>query len=808
MSPPFVAVSPPLSLRGASWLAPAVAFGILLGCSGPAHDGLELRRRLALEVGSARQLAGAVTVRPGELSDRGPLGAGWGDPELSPGRGTGFSWVTARSAWLELEHSGVGPATVTVRGWPFHYEGATEQRLTVATNGVESLPACLPEGEFEVALAVPQGALRTGLNRLELRFDRAKSPVEKIPGATDQRTLAAAILEIRLATTGADEDVESLVVADGEDLLVSPGAVAVFTVRPPRDAVLAVENGRAAAGRAWLRRSGHAAPAVLELSGPGRGAKLGGGQDQPVEIGLEGGERGVRWLRPAIWVPEGSPPVANVVLIVVDTLRADFVGAYGGPIMTPAMDRLAARGVLFERAWSHIPITGPSHASIFTARLPVEHGVHNNSQLLPEGAFTLAESMAASGRSTAAVVSLGVLRSAFGFGRGFDHYGDSFGLDWMKDASEVNDEVLAWLANVGEAPFFLFAHYCDPHEPYAPPDQSYPRIVVSKRGEEIGEMPADGRTVRLPLELAPGATVLRFELDGERPELGFRFPTLRVSDPEVELEPLGGWLEHEKRFGPAVLDSALPARLRLVNRSSRRRIVELDVSCKEKLTIPEIRQRYAEEVAFVDARIGELLEALEVRGLLDNTLVVLTSDHGEGLGDHNHIGHISQLYDSLVRIPLVLSMPGTLPEGLRVAGPAALVDLFPTLAELLAVSPPLDPHGISLLPQVRGEARPRPVIAETYRPESASDKTALIEYGHKLIRSESDERTWEELYHLEADPGELHDLIELDPERVLEMGRRLEELLEAAAADGLAVPQNAPLTEEERAQLRALGYLR
>ena len=164
-----------------------------------------------------------------------------------------------------------------------------------------------------------------------------------------------------------------------------------------------------------------------------------------------------------------TPSGDNVLLIVVDTLRADHIGVYGSEIPTPNIDGVAARGVMFERAYSHIPITGPSHSSLFTGLLPFEHGVHNNAQILDSRFGTLAEILRDHGRSTAAVVSLGVLNQEFGFGRGFTTYRDQFEHSWWKDADEVNQEVFEILAGDLAAPFFLWAHYSDPHEPYAPP---------------------------------------------------------------------------------------------------------------------------------------------------------------------------------------------------------------------------------------------------------------------------------------------------------------------------------------------------
>jgi arylsulfatase A-like enzyme len=207
----------------------------------------------------------------------------------------------------------------------------------------------------------------------------------------------------------------------------------------------------------------------------------------------------------------------------------------------------------------------------------------------------------------------------------------------------------------------------------------------------------------------------------------------------------------------------------------------------------------------VDQQIGQLMAHLEGRGLLDDTLVIFASDHGEGLGDHKHVGHISQLYDSLLRVPLVFSYPGHLPEGVVIEQRVGLVDVLPTVAELLNLLPPAGARGRSLVPLMLGSASPiRPLIAATYRPEASSDKQAIVMDGFKYIHSQLDDSEWVELFDLAADPDELEDLAEIQPEVLERLRAALDERLQAIAT---VTAREAELGEEERAQLRALGYL-
>jgi arylsulfatase A-like enzyme len=496
---------------------------------------------------------------------------------------------------------------------------------------------------------------------------------------------------------------------------------------------------------------------------------------------------------------------SNVLLIVVDTLRADHVGAYGSKHATPNIDGLAARGVTFERAYSHIPITGPSHSSLFTALLPFEHGVRNNGQILDPQFQTLAEILGDDGRSTAAVVSLGVLKRKFGLGRGFDTYRDDFKLDWMKDAGEVNEEVFEILDGTSGKPYFLWVHYSDPHEPYAPPGLEHPRIRLELNGEPVGELSAGGRSSVFDLDLLSGVNELRFIDTSSTKRRLFRLTNIRIPKGSVEVRLPAEWRTRKKRVGSPSYQGVFPATVELVNPGAKTRSVVLETACKRVLRKDEIRERYALEVEYVDGQIGCLLDRMRERGLLDDTLIVFASDHGEGLGDHKHVGHISQLYDSLLRVPLIMSQPGRLPEGLTVVRPVSLVDVLPTITDLLDLPNPAGVSGVSLLPFIKGaQVDPRPIFGVTSRPEAYSDKTAVIARGHKFIHSLTDDRDWEELYDLEADPDELVDLAPSAPPILDELRSLLRTRLHSSA---MAEVNEAKLSEEEIERLRALGYI-
>jgi len=822
---------------GASILLLGVA---LWGCgeAGPLPDevdfeGLRPVFDLAEKFPSARVIHEVAAVDLGAPSSLRYLGSGWGRPEVVPGAETTFVWAVSPSATLDTFLLRTDYKALDLHCWPFTWDDAPPQLVEVRINGTVLGSLKLRNGNAKYSVRVPDGVLLPGRNRIDLAFAYVQRPADLPGGSGDRRTLAVAFDSIGFH--GAPVVVEGVTGKRRpevrEDVVVIPRGVGLsYMVMAEGEVVLDLgpvsdeaERGAGSEALIWTRR-GEAPPRQLfsgtvgRMKGRSWTYRLEEGEG-PLEIVLGSpagpdGPMGAGSLvlhRPRLFAGDGRVElISNVLLIVVDTLRADHVGVYGGEAPTPNIDALAARGVTFRRAYAHIPITGPSHSTLFTSRLPFEHGVHNNGQILDAGLQTaglqtLAEVLHRAGRNTLGVVSLGVLKRRFGFARGFDTYLDAFGHDWMKDAEEVNREALELVGGGLGEPFFFWVHYSDPHEPYTPPGLNYQRIAVEAEGRTVGELTTRGRGRTFLLTLSPGTNRIRFIPSNPEKGRTYRFTNLQVDARDVEVRLTEGWTLREKRVGRPAFQTRLPAILELVNPSPEPRKVVLRAACRRLLTNREIRERYALEVAFVDRQIGILMAEMEERGLLENTLVIFTSDHGESLGDHNHVGHISQLYDTLLRVPLIVAFPGRLAAGSVVDERVGLVDLFPTIADLLGLESPADASGVSLAPLMRGESLPkRPIVAVTYPPESASDKRAIIVDGFKYIHSWTGKRDWEELYDVVNDPGELEDLAEMRPELLAELRAELERRLDQASP---VDPIEAELSEEEAAHLRALGYV-
>jgi tetratricopeptide (TPR) repeat protein len=405
--------------------------------------------------------------------------------------------------------------------------------------------------------------------------------------------------------------------------------------------------------------------------------------------------------RPSPPAPTGaSPPLAraNVLLITIDTLRADRVGAYGGPAgVTPTLDRLASEGLRFETTYTHVPLTLPSHAALMTGAYPHVNGVRDNGSFRFDGKRpTLANTLKAAGYHTAAFVGSFVLDARFGLNAGFDLYDDRYGSRPSgADLSQVErtaDAVLApalrWIAAI-ETPWFAWVHLYDPHEPYAPPEPFRSRFA---------------------------------------------------SDP------------------------------------------------------------YAGEIAFADARLGAALDELTGRGRLTNTLVIVAADHGESLGEHEERTHGLFGYDATLRVPLILWATDVLRPGV-VRGPAQLVDVMPTVLELIG-APGEVASGRSLWPFAR-DGRPVTDAGVYFEALNASltrhwaPLTGVVAGGLKFI-----DLPIPELYDLAADPAERTNLYGERKDAAAQLARRLADI----RAGGLP-PTPAAVDRETELRLRSLGYV-
>ncbi len=469
----------------------------------------------------------------------------------------------------------------------------------------------------------------------------------------------------------------------------------------------------------------------------------------------------------------------NVLLIVIDTLRADAIGRG----ITPNIDALARDGVLFEEAFAHAPMTLPAHTSIFTSLLPSESRVLTNGQAVERELPLLGQHLATRGYESLAAVSLATLWpvvSGCGVDRGFQLY--DTGRRPVERGHEVLPRVTRLLDGRDESkPFFLFAHFSDPHEPYNCHGTAGHNARVYIDGEPAGSATTSEMSWwKRTLDLAPG-------------EHSIRFTSLQPFKAREVLASSGG--------APLSLNFTEGAPLKAHTTLSfafdaTEGPVELSVWLNDAPDLEEIRRRYELEVSAVDRAVGDLLRDLERRGVADDTVVILTGDHGEALGEHGQIGHVNTLYDEVLRVPLVIRTTSSRDQRALSKNSERLVthvDLAPTILELSDVAPWNEMRGASLV----SETKPRTLLAETHKPEAPRDLLCLRDERTKLIYDPAADEF--SCYDLQNDPSEERDVYRARASSLGEWRRRLRAQA-AEAAKGRATRRDV------QGHLAALGY--
>ena len=390
--------------------------------------------------------------------------------------------------------------------------------------------------------------------------------------------------------------------------------------------------------------------------------------------------------------------IGHVVLISLDTCRADHLGCYGyGWPTTPNIDALAKKGYLFSHTITPIPLTLPAHTSMLTGTIPPHHGKHENKDpYFDPSHVTLATLLKTNGYSTGAFVGSQILNGSFGLDRGFDIYGDRFEQpdDSERRADEVNRAAFAWLEKQKDKPIFLFLHYYDPHDAYEPPE--------------------------------PFATTFK-----ENP--------------------------------------------------------------------------YAGEIAYTDHCIGEVITKLKNLDIYESSLIIVTGDHGEMLGEHGETTHMYFIYQSAVKVPLIYKLPGS-NAGQRIDDLAGIIDIVPTVCDLLDIEPPTGIQGKSLAGYFinkRPESDDRHLYCESLYPTKYEANTLL---GIMTKRWKYIQTTRPELYDLQNDPGEERNLAEAEPHRARILKYRLAQVLEQTVRQEKGQGKE-PLSAEALKHLHSLGYV-
>ena len=436
-----------------------------------------------------------------------------------------------------------------------------------------------------------------------------------------------------------------------------------------------------------------------------------------------------------------QPPVLanrnwpNVLLITIDSLRADHLRCYGYARETsPRIDQLAAEGALFEAAISASPWSLPTHASIFTGLAASIHGCQDSKHRLPGPYLTLPELLKGTGYATAGFVSSPYLHPVFGLSEGFDDYVDCGSAPAGPGTPEATSPALVaaaqgWLQKNTRRPFFMFVNFWDAHFDYTPP-----------------------------------------------PPFDTRF------DPDYQ-----GGMDGEDFLTDLRVNPDMPQR-------------DLD----------HLIALYDGEIAWVDRHVGQLLDAFKAAGLLDSTIVVLTSSHGTAFFEHSRKGHRHSLFDEIIRVPLVIRYPIGVPAGRRYPEQARSIDLFPTITGLLGM-PLMNAMGRSLMPLFAGQDI-----------DAQGKQTAISELslpGQTWIAFRRPER--KTVFSIEMDRGAVYDLV-ADPGELAALADRKSPTVAEARKDTywsrnvflktfeslrIEPPEIGELPKQVLDRLNALGYI-
>ncbi|MFT6831180.1 MAG: arylsulfatase A-like enzyme [Planctomycetota bacterium] len=515
---------------------------------------------------------------------------------------------------------------------------------------------------------------------------------------------------------------------------------------------------------------------------PGAGGRLSGGRQVALLVGLVV----CAWMTTACSGDAGEPDIndlpfgiRHVLVISIDTLRADFLGCYGHDfVKSPAIDQMSGEGVRFSQVMSAAPTTLASHTSLFTGKYPHSHGVPRNGYEVPEVNEMLAEVLGTYGFTTAGFVGAAPLDTDVMFHQGFDTYNADFTLTedvregiYQRSAPEVNDAVLGWLDGrelKSHDRLFLFLHYFDVHAPYTVPTPFGGMYASS------GE-PADASTDALK--------VVRKDLMNEARGLA---PGGRRNPPE-------------EGFARRLRDDGGPA------------LVEADAMIAE----------YAAGVTWTDHHLGNLFEGLRERGLFDETLIILTADHGETLYDHaNLFNHGNSVYASETHVPLLVRFPGGEFAGERIEEPVSNIDVMPTLLDLLGLPAPDGIEGVSLARLLAGEALERgPIFSEATKPYGKpkfnADPLWKNQGKYQAVRSGPYKYLFRlpdnkfRLFDMGADPDEERNLLRPGaeaPANLTAIEERLDGLLREWRASAAPLAAEQSTSDAQRRALEALGY--
>jgi arylsulfatase A-like enzyme len=663
---------------------------------------------------------------------------------------------------------------LTIRCWPFRFPNSPEQTIGVSLNGQYLQSVSLKPRPEEYQIRLPANLLKKGNNLLMFQYGYARQPLSVLPVSSDRRKLAVAWDFLRIdGPKAVKPSIEKL--STDAALLLPSNSYLTYHLVVPNGSALSVEKVQVAKSTSNQKMT----LKVLLTAHPNLRKELtlrvSSGDSQTInwkipdrsekQISLtvmavgensKSSEGSLELIRPVIHGPkpvvvnqQPSKTIArlqsmksrvNIIVYILDALRADHLGTYGYRKPTsPNIDQLAKEGILFENAFAQAPYTLASVASLFTSRYPT---FINKDEKLAQEHWTLAEVLKASAYRTLALSATPFVSKFYGTTQGFDKYKNiRITPDLNDSAKKVSKELFPILERVSRSsePFFIYIHSVNPHSPYIPPDPYFDAFRNSK------ERPVSTRNDNL----------------------------LAIQGGKVT-----------------------------ISRKSER---------------DDIVAQYDGNILFADFEIGAFAKKMKELGLAKNTIVIITSDHGEEFFDHGGVLHGGQLFDEMIHVPLILWSPVILSHSMRISTNVELVDIMPTIIDFALIRESYtvpEMEGQSLLNLMEGKV-PKNDRIYSYEPDLGAiairDSEWKFIYSPKGIGygiARSDTNDW--LFNLKADSRETQNLATQSIETA---GRLRGDVLGWLKAqkeknpERLAQPLQIGLDETTKEQLKALGYI-
>ncbi|MFA5356853.1 MAG: sulfatase [Candidatus Omnitrophota bacterium] len=466
------------------------------------------------------------------------------------------------------------------------------------------------------------------------------------------------------------------------------------------------------------------------------------------------------------------PKPYNLVVITIDALRPDHLGCYGYERETsPCIDRIAESGVLFTQAISQAPETGASIPFLMSSLYPSQHGIRRPSEVPLTPSSTLGDILKKDGYHTAAIVAHAEQAWVT---KGFDY--TYFNIEGS--AAQINREAIAWLEKNKDRRLFLWLHYFDAHAPYLNPDPAYQKLFLPPALKDKGAEYFEAKYYWVAIS----------EKDQLRAEPYFvTFPSKVKARDEKELRRKIRYFKDT----PGFLDAVFPL--------FTKQALDGNISKEDK---DYYISQYDGGIRLVDDYIAVFLNELERQGLLKNTLIVLTADHGENLADYsNNFYHGDSLYDVLLKVPLIIKGPG-LPEGRTIKRQVQSIDIMPTILDILNIKGDPRMEGNSLCALISGKAEGWPEHAFSENLHEGYEMQSIRSEDWKLIHNLNKDTY--ELYDLKNDPYERSNMAYEKDKISRSLKSRLEQWIESIGAPGRVLDKG--MDPESMEKLMSLGY--